>query len=69
MCFSREAIIDGKDVQEDEFLLNNFYKVTLESFRKKALSGLDIVNYPQQYNGMKQVGDAIHARWLAALSW
>ncbi len=61
MSFSREAIIDGKDIQEDEFLLNNFYKVTLESFKKKALSGLDIVNYPQQFDGMKQVSDAIHA--------
>jgi len=57
---SREAIINGKDIREDEFLLNSFYSVTLESFRKKLSSGLDIVNYPQQYDGMKQVSDVVH---------
>jgi 5-methyltetrahydropteroyltriglutamate--homocysteine methyltransferase len=59
-ALSREAIINGKDIREDEFLLNNFYNVILESFKKKLSSGLDIVNYPQQYDGMKQVSDVIH---------
>jgi 5-methyltetrahydropteroyltriglutamate--homocysteine methyltransferase len=57
---ARDAIIDGKDVRQDEFLLKNFWKVTLDSFKTKVRSGLDVVNYPQQYDGMKQVGDVIH---------
>jgi len=57
---AREAIRNGKDIRKDEFLLDNFYKVTLESFKTKLSSGLDVVTYPQQYDGIKQVGDAIH---------
>lgn len=57
---AREAIRNGKDIRKDEFILNNFYKVTLESFKKKLFSGLDVVTYPQQYDGTKQVGDCIH---------
>jgi hypothetical protein len=34
---SREGIINGKDIREDEFLLNSFYSVTLESFRNNSL--------------------------------
>lgn len=59
-ALSRDAMLNGKDIREDEFLLNNFHKVTLESFKKKFSSGLDIVNYPQQYDGIKQVSDVIH---------
>ena len=57
---AREAIISGSDVKKDEFLLKNFWKVTVDSFRLKLLSGLDVVTYPQQYDGMKQVGEVIH---------
>jgi 5-methyltetrahydropteroyltriglutamate--homocysteine methyltransferase len=57
---AREAIISGSDVRKDEFLLKNFWKVTADSFRLKLLSGLDVVTYPQQYDGMKQVGEVIH---------
>jgi len=57
---AREAIRNGKDIRKDEFLLDNFHKVTLESFKTKLSSGLDVVNYPQQYDGIKQVSDAIH---------
>jgi 5-methyltetrahydropteroyltriglutamate--homocysteine methyltransferase len=57
---AREAIVDGRDIREDAFLQKNFCRVTLDSFKAKILSGLDVVNYPQQYDGMKQVGDAIH---------
>ena len=32
----------------------------LDSFKKKIASGLDVVNFPQHYDGMKQVGDVIH---------
>jgi 5-methyltetrahydropteroyltriglutamate--homocysteine methyltransferase len=57
---AREAIINGRDIKKDEFLLKNFCAVTLDSFKKKICSGLDVVNYPQQYNGVRQVGDVIH---------
>ncbi len=32
----------------------------VDSFRKKLASGLDVVNYPQHFSGLRQVGDAIH---------
>jgi len=57
---ARKAIIDGKDPRKDEFLQRNFCAVTLDSFKKKCLSGLDVVNYPQQYDGLRQVSDVIH---------
>ena len=57
---AREAIISGSDIRKDEFLLKNFCEVTLDSFKKKLLSGLDMVNYPQQYDGINQVADVIH---------
>jgi 5-methyltetrahydropteroyltriglutamate--homocysteine methyltransferase len=57
---AREAIINGSDVRKDAFLLKNFCEVTLDSFRKKIRSGLDVVNYPQQYDGMRQVSDVVH---------
>jgi 5-methyltetrahydropteroyltriglutamate--homocysteine methyltransferase len=57
---AREAIADGRDVRKDEFLLKNFCEVTLDSFKKTLLSGLDVVNYPQQYDGINQVSDVIH---------
>ena len=33
----------------------------VDSFRKKLASGLDVVNFPQHFSGLRQVGDAIHA--------
>ncbi len=57
---AREAILKGTDVRKDEFLLKNFWKVTVDSFKLKLLSGLDVVNYPQQYDGVRQVSDVIH---------
>lgn len=57
---AREAIKNGRNLREDEFLLNNFYKVVLTSFKKKLNSGLDVVNYPQHYDMYKQFADAIH---------
>ena len=58
---AREAILEGKDITKDSFLQKNFCKVVLDSFRKKLFSGLDVVNFPQHYSGIKQVGDAVHA--------
>ena len=57
---AREAIFQGKDIMKDDFLQSNFCSIVLDSFRKKVASGLDIVNFPQQYDGIKQVGDVIH---------
>ena len=57
---AREAIVDGRDVRKDPFLLKNFCQVTVDSFKRKLGVGLDVVNYPQPYDGLKQVGDVIH---------
>ncbi|MCW4009260.1 MAG: hypothetical protein NWF05_01395 [Candidatus Bathyarchaeota archaeon] len=57
---ARDAITKGEAVENDDFLRKNFREVVLESFRKKLRSGLDVVNYPQHYDGIKQVGDALH---------
>lgn len=57
---AREAIVSGSDVRKEEFLRKNFWEVTLEAFKKKLASGLDVVTYPQQYDGISQVSDVIH---------
>jgi 5-methyltetrahydropteroyltriglutamate--homocysteine methyltransferase len=57
---AREAMINGKSVRKDEFLLNNFYRVIIDSFRKKRDAGLDVINYPQHYDIHKQFEDVIH---------
>lgn len=57
---AREALSQGKDITKDEFLNEKFCKVVLESFKKKAASGLDVVNFPQQYDGIRQIDDVIH---------
>jgi len=57
---AREALGNGRKPSEDPFLKRNFCDVTLDAFRKKLRTGLDAVNYPQQYDGMAQVADAIH---------
>ena len=57
---ARESIVQGKDITKDDFLNTNFAKVVLDSFRKKIASGLDVINFPQHYDGMKQIGDVIH---------
>ena len=61
---AREAIYQGKDLTQDTFLQSSFNKIVLDSFRKKIASGLDVVNFPQHYDGIKQVGDVIH--WAMA---
>src|SRR5665648_106822 len=58
---AREAIIKGINPAENEFVQNNFCSVVVDSFKKKIASGLDVVNFPQHYSGIKQVGDAVHA--------
>lgn len=56
---AREALVDGRDVRKDPFLVKNFFQVTVDSFKKKLDTGLDVVTYPQQYDGIRQVGDVI----------
>jgi 5-methyltetrahydropteroyltriglutamate--homocysteine methyltransferase len=57
---AREALIRGKDIRKDDFLLNNFYRVIIDSFRRKCQAGLDVVNYPQHYDMHRQLTDIIH---------
>ena len=57
---ARDAIIDGKDFRKDEFLFNSFYRVIIDSFKKKFDTGLDVVNYPQHYDMHSQFMDVIH---------
>lgn len=56
---AREAIIEGR-CPENEFLLNSFYNVVSDSFRKKLEAGLDVANYPQHCDMYRQFADAIH---------
>jgi 5-methyltetrahydropteroyltriglutamate--homocysteine methyltransferase len=57
---AREAMINGKDIRKDAFLLNNFYQIIVCSFRKKCSAGLDVVNYPQHYDMHEQFSEIIH---------
>lgn len=57
---AREAIAKGKGIRKDEFLLNNFVQVIIDSFKKKCETGLDVVNYPQHYDMYEQFTDVIH---------
>jgi hypothetical protein len=56
---AREAIRLGLDVERDSFLLESFYSVVLESFRRKLAAGLDVVSYPQLYDMHRQVTDVV----------
>src|SRR4030042_1677512 len=57
---TRVVLVRGKDLRADKYLWENFGRVTLDAFKTKCLTGLDVVNYPQQYDGIKQVSDTIH---------
>lgn len=58
---AREAIVSGSDIRKDKFLGKNFCEVMLNSFRKKLVLGLDVITYPQQYDGINQVRDVIQS--------
>jgi 5-methyltetrahydropteroyltriglutamate--homocysteine methyltransferase len=58
--YARQAAVNGKDLTQDPFINENFCKPVLDSFKKKIAAGLDVTNFPQQYDGIKQVGDVIH---------
>lgn len=57
---AREAILSKQNLRADALVWQNFGKVTLDAFVKKCQTGLDVVNYPQQYDGIKQVSDVVH---------
>ncbi|MGF3522964.1 MAG: hypothetical protein ACQXXJ_07695 [Candidatus Bathyarchaeia archaeon] len=57
---AREAMQRGQDCRRIDFIRENFCEVTLDAFKQKLRTGLDVVNYPQQYSGINQLGDAIH---------
>jgi len=58
-ALARKAITEGKNVKGNEFLLENFHKVVVDSFRKKCQAGLDVVNYPQHYDIHNQFAEPI----------
>ncbi len=57
---ARQAMNMGKDPRKDAFLSENFCQVVFDSFRKKCLTGLDVVTYPQHYDMYKQFLDVIN---------
>jgi 5-methyltetrahydropteroyltriglutamate--homocysteine methyltransferase len=57
---AREAIANGREPSENSFVQKVFCETVIESFKKKLASGLDVVNFPQAFSGLRQVGDAIH---------
>ena len=56
---ARKAIVEGRRLEKDEFLLNNFNRIVIDSFMKKVETGLDIVNYPQHYDMHRQLADVL----------
>ncbi|MGE5188319.1 MAG: hypothetical protein ACM3JE_04760 [Betaproteobacteria bacterium] len=58
---ARDAIIKGQNPADDPFVRETFYKTVVKSFKTKLETGLDVVNFPQHFSGLRQVGDAIHA--------
>ena len=58
---ARQAIVKHQDPSKDEFIQKNFYSIVVNSFRTKIRAGLDVVNFPQHFSGIRQVGDAVHA--------
>jgi 5-methyltetrahydropteroyltriglutamate--homocysteine methyltransferase len=57
---ARDAMAQGKSYQEDESVRRNFVEPTINSFKVKLRTGLDVVNSPWHYNGIHQVSDAVH---------
>jgi len=56
---ARQAIIEGKGVFRDEFLSSKFCRVIIDSFKKKCVAGLDVVNYPQHCDMYRQFAEPI----------
>jgi 5-methyltetrahydropteroyltriglutamate--homocysteine methyltransferase len=58
---ARDMIIKGQDPYSDPFVEKTFCQTVVDSFRQKLAAGLDVTNYPQHFDGMRQVGDAVDA--------
>ena len=58
---ARQAIINHQDPSKEDFIHKNFYSIVVESFKAKIRTGVDVVNFPQHFSGIRQVGDAVHA--------
>jgi len=57
---ARDMLNKGQDPYSDPFEKQTFCQTVVESFRKKLATGLDVVNYPQHFSGLRQVGDVMH---------
>ncbi len=57
---AREAITQRNFIDKDEFIRKYFHEVTINSFKKKITTGLDIINTPWHYDGIRQVSDVVH---------
>jgi 5-methyltetrahydropteroyltriglutamate--homocysteine methyltransferase len=57
---ARDTMINGQDVSENQFIRQNFYEVTVNSFKLKIATGLDVINTPWHYDGIRQVSDTVH---------
>lgn len=57
---ARDAIANGADPYDDLFVKKVFIDAVVESFKYKLDTGLDVVNFPQAFSGLRQVGDAVH---------
>jgi 5-methyltetrahydropteroyltriglutamate--homocysteine methyltransferase len=57
---ARIAAQNRQDLTQDAFINTHFCRVILNSFRRKIATGLDVVNYPQIYDGIAQVGEVLH---------
>jgi 5-methyltetrahydropteroyltriglutamate--homocysteine methyltransferase len=57
---ARELITKGEDPTKDDFVKNNFCDITIDIFKRKLSSGLDVATHPQQYEGTREISDAIH---------
>jgi 5-methyltetrahydropteroyltriglutamate--homocysteine methyltransferase len=57
---ARMAVRGGQALRADAFVWKYFSRVILDAFKAKCLTGLDVVNYPQQYDGVLQVSDVVH---------
>ncbi len=54
---ARDMLNQGKDPYDDLFVKQTFCQTVVDSFRQKLKTGLDVVNYPQHFSGLRQVGD------------
>ena len=57
---ARDLIAKGENPTKNEFVQKNFCHLTLDIFKRKIRTGLDVVTHPQQYEGTREISDAIH---------